>query len=301
MADDKKNYLIFQCYGNTSILMECAFALLSLQDLYGESLPSGLEIWIYTDNPDWFRSFKECRLPLNFRQIDAETIKSWRGKIDFTHRLKIELLRDFSQNHTGNLLYCDSDVVFQRRLEPIFSNIGGGELYMHTMEGQIGKSSSPVLKKLNKHFAGRKAANDILISEFAMWNAGVLGFCTAYKHLLEEALQFTDTEYPVYPKHIVEQFAFSLFFQQQKQIKSAEHTIIHYWNLKELRSILNSFFNYFKTASWPELVQYHRLINVPVLMQEKANFYKNRSIKHKLLKQNWTPSLPDWERKLTEM
>jgi hypothetical protein len=128
-----------------------------------------------------------------------------------------------------------------------------------------------------------------------MWNAGVLGFSTDHAYLLEDVLAFTDFVYPRFPKHVVEQFAFSLYFQNTSQIHTAHTHIYHYWNLKELRPILLSFFRFFHTNDWDSLVQYSQLIQLPEYLQQKANFYSNRSVIDKLVKKKWLPNIPEWE------
>ena len=132
------------------------------------------------------------------------------------------------------------------------------------------------------------------INELAMWNAGILGFSTKDKSMLDDVLTFTDKHYPKFPKHIVEQFAFSVRFQQTGAIKAASPYIIHYWNMKEVRLLLASFFATFKDRPWNELVRLVDLIQLPVLMQEKVNFLHNRSIMDKLKKMQWQPTIPDW-------
>ena len=58
---------------------------------------------------------------------------------------------------------------------------------------------------------------------------------------------------------------------------------------------------YFKNSEWNELVKYSTLIDVNVLMQEKMNFYSNRSIIAKIQKKHWLPILPDWENLLKQL
>jgi len=291
------NYIVFQCYGNESVFQECANALLSLSRVYEGGGPAGLEVWIYTDNAAWFQGFRDCPLPLHYRKIEQPTLKAWRGQIDFVHRVKIEALRDFARYRTGNILYADTDVVFTSPIEPVMTAIATGKQYMHVMEGKINDEGNPVLKKLNHHLkADRlKHTNGVLLNEFAMWNAGVLGFNTRFAGELDKILAFTDKMYPQFQKHVVEQFAFSVFFQAAGKVKTAAPYLIHYWNLKDVRPLLAEFFKRFKAKPWKELVLLSALIQMPVLMQEKAGFYQNRSIADKLLKKKWAPKMPDWD------
>jgi len=290
-------YIVFQAYGNQDILNECTFALLSLCDRHNKSALNELEICIYTDRPDYFESFRGCPLNIEYRGVNPTLIKEWRGSIDFVHRVKIEVLRDFTQSHKGSILYLDTDVCFARPLTEIFHKIRDGKLYMHVMEGYVHHSENVLFQKLSRFITTTTiAVNNETVdipANVTMWNAGVLGFNSKYAHLLEHVLQFTDIVYKQFPKHVVEQFAFSLYFQKM-HLSTAHTHIYHYWNLKELRPLLNSFFDYFKDKNWEELVHMSRLIQLPDYMQQKANFYYNRSTAEKLFKKKWLPKNPDW-------
>ena len=173
-------------------------------------------IGIYTDQPQYFEALKHG-LNIEYKTINAERLKQWRGAIDFVHRVKIELLRDYVKDHQGNILYLDTDIVFAKSVQDIFQKIAEGKLYMHIMEDVVHNSENIVFKKLSKflrnHSTESLKEGLIIPQDVTMWNAGVLGFSTHYSYLLEEVLAFTDLVYPKFPKHVVEQFAFSLYFQ----------------------------------------------------------------------------------------
>ena len=289
-------YIVYQCYGNEGIFYECAYSLLSLSRLYTPDELSNVQIWIYTDKPEWFQSFKDCALPLHFRQIDQATIQEWKGKINFVHRVKIALLQDLCNDKKGDVLYVDTDTVFTHRIDKMWHDINAGKLYMHVAEGKVSDEPNPVLKKLNAYLHGSAAPKGKAkpLYDLQMWNAGVLGFSTQHKELLNEVMQFTDAVYPQFPKHIVEQFAFSVSFQQTATVHAATPYLLHYWNLKEARSALAGFFQHFKNSSWADLVAYSRLLQMHVLMQEKVNFLHNRSIVDKLMKKKWQPASYNW-------
>lgn len=286
-------YIVMQCYGNEGVFLESAWAFLSLSRLYPNAadLP---EIWLYTDNPQWFSRFQDCKLPLKFRQIDQALIQQWRGAINFVHRVKIEVLRDFCDSHQGNVLYLDTDVVFTHRIEELWKGVQAGNLYMHVMESVVSSEANPVTRKLNAHLKANSYLPGPPINDMPMWNAGVLGFHTSKKHLLGDVLQLTDTLYAGFPKHIAEQFAFSVVFGRSNSIKSTAPFLLHYWNLKEVRTLIHSFFSYFNNSTWDTLIRYSALIQMHVLMQEKMNFYYNRSIAGKIKKQLWQPPVINW-------
>lgn len=290
------NYIVFQCYGNEAIFHECAFALLSLSFILEAEPQLVPEVWIYTDKPGWFSKFSDCPLQLRFRQIDKETLQKWRGAINFVHRVKIEILLDFTTICKGNILYADTDVIFTAPISAFFEAIEKGHLFMHTPEGRVCDKGNPVISKLYAYLVSgiRKKSNGKELSKLYMWNAGVLGFHSGFAGLLSEVLNFTDEEYPDFPRHIVEQFAFSIFFSGQGALSPASPYLVHYWNLKEVRPLLAAFFLKSGTDNWGSLQQKSRLLQMPVLMQEKGNFYQNRSMLAKLRKEKWEPVNNYW-------
>ncbi len=301
------SYLIFQAYGPEYILRECMYALLRFSHVHNTEMPDDLEIWIYTDQEDWFRRhFPDCPLPLHFREIDDTLIRQWRGEINFVHRLKIEVLRDFCQGHSGNVIYLDTDTYFLASIGNIFENIRNGALYMHVQESILSQEVNPMMRKLNRFLKKNepliiKGKQVHIPADIAMWNAGMLGFHTGHAPLLEEISQFTDEVYRIFPKHVVEQFAFSFYFQQTGNVKSSAAHIFHYWNFKEMRAYLKSFFAHFSAASWTDLARYSTLIQPQVQLQEMIGFYRARNGWEKMRRKSWEPVMPDWDLLLKQM
>jgi hypothetical protein len=301
MSIPANSYIVFQAYGNVGILQECALAMLSLCRQHTREDLAGTEIWIYTDNPDFFVSFKGCWLNLKYRQLDSAKLAKWRGPIDFVHRVKIAMLQDFVKDKEGQVLYLDTDVYFLGPVTGVFQNIADGKRYMHTKEGPVHGSDNVVFRKLSQFIKSRgnelqTGSSPIPIPEdTTMWNAGVLGFLSKHGTLLNRVLEFTDSVYQEYSKHIVEQYAFSIYFSKDGTILPADTVIFHYWNLKELRAVLKSFFEHFSYSSWDELVRYSKMIDPVALVQKKQSFRKKRSLVAKLLKRKWIPPSPDWD------
>lgn len=286
--------LLMQAYGPEEALRTCLLALLSLSK---QHTPADCpRVVVYTDKPEWFEQW-HCPLPLRFRVMDAGTIKAWRGDIDFVHRVKIEVLRDFAKEYSGAVLYTDTDVLFLQSLSPLLARISAGELFMHVSEGALADDGSPMIAKLRRFLSKTALPADVSPTPpgAMMWNAGVLGFHTDYKDLLDEVLHFTDRIYPLFPKHIVEQFAFSLAFTGRGQVHNVFDYIFHYWIIKEHRGIVASFFAYFRGRPWEELVRLSALIQIPELIQQKTSFFINRSVAGKVRQLKWVPPVPDWD------
>lgn len=301
------SFIVFQAYGNESILQECLFALLSISKQHTAAELASVEICIYTDQEKWFQDkCKGSNLPLRFRTINGDDIKKWRGEIDFVHRVKIEVLRDMAKTVSGAILYLDTDVWFLNPVTQMLQGIQGGKLYMHIQESVVKDDGNPVFAKLHKFLVKNNPlqvnGKPLHVStDSVMWNAGVLGFHTKYAYLLDEVLRFTDDVYKQFPKHVVEQFAFSYYFQNTSFIHSAAREIFHYWHFKEMRVYLSSFFQYFKDSSWNDLVKHTELIQWHAPMQDKCSFYQNRNGWNKMRRKRWIPVVPDWKTLLQQM
>jgi len=290
---ERPYHIVMQAYGNEGVLQECIFALLSFSKFHTPEECARVHFHIYTDQPEWFQQYADCPLQLSFRTISKQDLKQWRGAIDFVHRVKIEVLRDFVKHHTGAVLYLDCDVHFLKPVLPLLQRIAAGELFMHVAESRLSDRENRMMKKLHDFFKKKQQVYNVDLDSM-MWNAGVLGFTTDQALLLDEVLSFTDKAYAQYPKHVIEQFAFSYYFQQAGKIHSTTATVFHYWILAEAKSVLHSFFNHFKGQSWVSLLRYSELIQHHVIVQQKTSFFINRSLHGKIKKERWHPVIPDW-------
>ena len=232
--------LLLQAYGAQPIFDECIYAVLSLVRHYetaGRGLPC--TVVIYTDRPDALRPY----LPeaVLYETLTAATIQEWRGAANFVHRVKIMMLLDYAhRNPATAILYADTDTVVERDLEPLFALIESGTYLVHTDEGRIDGGSNLLFKKLTKFL--RKNPHFGIPPSTMMYNAGVLGLRGTDIPLLERVLNLTDTLYDAYPKHVMEQMAFSLVLQQSGVVATTDDSIYHYWNFKEFRPIAAAFF-----------------------------------------------------------
>lgn len=267
-------YLLYQAYGNMAIIQEALYSILSFYRLHPNT--EDVQVIVYTDTVDPFNELFAGK-GLQCIAVSAEQIKEWKGEINFVHRLKIKVLQDFFRRYKGDVIYLDSDTCFTQPIDVLWQSIAGGKLLMHTREGKVSDRINPVFKKL----ADFLSSNVILLkdggrisipSSTDMWNAGVLGLTASHQALLDKVLLLTDSMYPVYPKHIVEQFAFSYYFQQEAEVLPAESCIYHYWNFKEFRSVLADFFEHYKGEGIDAMLKGMQKIEPMRLSKAKAKF-----------------------------
>lgn len=299
-----RKYIVYQAYGSEAILNEALYSMLSFYKIYGENY-RGIALVVYTDNPLHFESVlgKER---IECRSLSADQVKQWRGAIDFVHRVKIETLIDFTSDmQDDQVLYLDSDIVFLKPVDELFDKIKQGLFVMHEFEGKLNASKFPLIVKMGKFIKGhQKELNakgfDVPV-DTGVWNAGVIGFEASRKSLLTKVLCFTDVFFTLYPKHIAEQFGFSLYLSKQDVVFNSSEYLFHYWSFKEFRGILHDFFQYHKTMGHDleKLLQEMDYISPIKLGEPKRNYDKMHWLPkafRKLKKNRWEmPVYKYWE------
>lgn len=281
------NAILYQAYGGMDFINECRYSLLKYLQVYNLKPPANTGIFIYTDQPHQFSDFLPFISKLELIPVTGDTVKKWRGKNDFVHRFKIEMMIDFFNGNDANLLYCDTDTYAINPLDEIFVDIEHGSFYMHEFEGIVDKQKFPSFRKWDKFlsettidYAGKQVE---FSRNIQMFNAGVVGLPSKQKEILKDVLALTDSVYEKFPRHIAEQFAFSYCLQKNGIIKPSHHLLSHYWNLKEFRHFLKTFFLKNGEESIPNLVKKVHHIDALTIMKHKTSF-KNLPFMQRLLK-----------------
>lgn len=280
-------YVLFQAYGNQEILAECRLAL---QQLLQHNDAGDMTLVLYTDDPACFgEELKFFNNPI-IEILTPELIKTWRGEIDFVHRVKVKILQHFYNSHSGSVVYCDTDTYCLQSIASLFQHVENGAVYMHTNEGVVNDTNNHALRKWRRFLTKNnevhgKSLDDV--AGMAMWNAGVIGLHSNKATLLKEVLDITDGIYPVFPKHTVEQFAFSYVFQKNGAITAADNFIFHYWDLKEYRIVLNEFYKSNPGISLQEITKKMAPFLPGPIMKDKMA-YKNLPLFKKIITKKWS-------------
>jgi hypothetical protein len=272
------NYIIYQAHGHLDFYNEALYSIISFYKFHPNT---DIKIAIYTDNIPFFENY----LPKEviYIPINAEQIKEWKGQINFIHRVKINIIQDFTAKFSGNYLYLDTDTYFTACIDAVFKNIASNALYLEKYEGDLFESKSRTMKpiaaffKNNSAFKTAKDSNPIsVLPPFSMWNAGAIGFNSNYIHLLDKVMVLTDALYPKLELHIIEQFSFCYYFQKSSPPLVTVDCIEHYWAFKEFRPILNEFFLFNKEKDLNSLISKIDNIN-PVYLSKEKRDYKTKS------------------------
>jgi hypothetical protein len=239
------NWVVLQVYGKKDIFLEARFLLVSA---YGQLMAdAGCKVLIYTDNAAEIASWGFHTEKVFTKMLTPELIAAWKGKQDFVHRLKIEMLRDAAASlKPEKMLYLDSDMMLRGDLALLWSQIEPAKAVMHEDEGVLSKRANPIMRKMHRFVQESPFlvhGNSIKVDvETTMRNAGVIGLHKADFSLLDEVLALTDAMYALYPKHVIEQLAFSFVLGSNLQVYDSSPDFLHYWYAKELRQWLDRFF-----------------------------------------------------------
>lgn len=278
------NYLVYLAYGGEDYYNEALYSLLSY---YKHHEPGENRILLYTDSTAFFSS----QLPddIIYTELTAEKIKEWKGSINFVHRVKIKVLQDAASRFEGNFLYLDTDTCFTRNCNKLFDKISAGELVFDRCEGSLIDNPGGIARKMRKllktgnSFTIPSETEPVVIDEtFTPWNAGIIGFNSGSAEVLHKVEELTDVLYTKKQLFVMEQIAFSYFFQKIRTPVAAESYIHHYWYFKEFRSILQDFFGYHKNKLFLQLKG--EINNVdPQILSSGKRAYKKMSFWQKQL------------------
>jgi hypothetical protein len=263
------NYLIYQAYGSPAILNEALFSILSYL-----RQPAGATVLVYTDDPAHFQAVLGELAGVAYVHIEPAQWRAWRGDIDFVHRVKIMVLQHAAAHYTGNLLYVDTDTIFVQAPAEIFSQLSLGQRFMHLSEGRLDNGNS-LNRKINRVLqagGGPALVGGPIAPTTRMYNAGVLGLRSTDAPLLAEVLALTEQLYRRYPKHVMEQLAFSVVWARQGPVHEAAPWVYHYWNLKEIRPALAALLTPSPGRTLAAWQAHVAQLHVPALAEGKARF-----------------------------
>jgi hypothetical protein len=260
------HYLIYQAYGSPDILNEALLSILSYL-----RQPAGATVLVYTDNPAHFQAVLGDARGVTYVFIEPTQWQAWRGEIDFVHRVKIKVLQHAAMHYSGQLLYVDTDTIFTQSVVPVFAALAQGERFMHLSEGRLG-DGNPLNRKINKALQRASNGPSLIGPQTRMYNAGVLGLRSLDAPLLAEVLALTEQLYRLYPKHVMEQLAFSVVWARSGLVREAAPWVYHYWNLKEIRPVLASLFTLRPGSTLANWQARATRLDVPALAEGKAQF-----------------------------
>jgi hypothetical protein len=278
------NSLIYLAHGPAELRAEAFYSLLSYYKVAAEPV----QILIYTDAPQAFIQVLGERAEIIYPAVTAAQWQEWRGSSNKVFMLKIGVLTHAATHYPGNLLFVDTDTIWQRDPAPLFPLISQGQLIMHVIEERM-STGNVLSRKVYKHLkdqtftAGKRQIR--LTPETLLYNSGVLGFPSSMAAEMPAIMSLADQFFAAYDKHIMEQLAFSIYFHLSGPVAEAAPYILHYWNLKAARPYLARVFEKYAGQPLDELYQRATALDLAGL-HEAELAYRN---------------LPGWHRTLLKL
>lgn len=193
--------------------------------------PAESEFCIVTDRPELFGWFGDR---LRILAVDAETLRTWRGRHDFFWRVELMAVLHAAAQGPANIVYHDSDVLMRRDLADLCAALVEGDVFMHEWEYDVATARRAGQRRLWRLVAGRKIDSGTVAAPCPMWNAGVIAVGAGHHHLLDRAVRILDQLMDDGVEHtLVEQLAITLAFGATGRLREARPWMDHFWANKE--------------------------------------------------------------------
>jgi hypothetical protein len=115
------DYLLYHA-GTTDEVNACAYSLVRYLDIYNVKPPANHALVIYTSKPAMLEAYGTFFSSFELREIGNKDSGMVMDKLD--------TIRDFSAQCTDNILFLDTNTYPRKELEPLFSEIGRGSLFL---------------------------------------------------------------------------------------------------------------------------------------------------------------------------
>lgn len=236
--------LVYLAYGNVTEYRRAVFSILSFR-AWNTDLGNSVRIILYTDAPDYFRSFFADD-EIEYYLLNPQLLIEMSGPDNFNHRIKVKIISlTFEKYPDLDLLFIDSDTFFMTRAEVLFKKLDVRQSFMHIREYPLAKAVENFSAFNQGHFPialiDYISKNDFEVAGQKMhftpddynWNAGVLGLSSNFGTHMSDVLKLTDQLYAHTKWFVCEQLAFSFTLQRLTEIQPANNFIYHYWGKRQ--------------------------------------------------------------------
>lgn len=217
--------IVYLSHGGKKYYDQTRFSILTLLHLLSKNQCNDVRIVVYTDYLSSVPQHEWVQIIL----LGKEQIQSYRGRFDYTHRIKIKVLQRATQELGTDLLYVDCDTRWLQLPHDIFDAIRSGGACMHTHEGDMGQDffAACIQYKTQLHDLGV-----LDITKSSMWNAGAIGVPSGATDFFDTALAVSDFLFTrVKAKNWIEQLAISLAAHNRYELHALGDDVLHhYWN-----------------------------------------------------------------------
>jgi hypothetical protein len=233
-TQENQAFVVYLSHGSQKFYDQTMFSVMTLLWLLIQNQRDDIRIVVYTDRAD-----KAPQHPLvQVVEIAPETLKSYRGRFDYVHRIKHCVLLRASQELPGPMLYVDCDTrwlaIPDQALALLRQDKGSAmpPCCMHEIDGQFNETHFPDYHRYLTQCASELKEQGIVhLDRIVNWNAGAIGLGQGQTAFFEDALRLSDFLFTrVKPRNWVEQLAWSVVGCDRYQMFALGDCLHHYWN-----------------------------------------------------------------------
>ena len=237
---------------------------------------------VVTDSPGVYTNLKPY---INLIEVDAATLKKWKGEHDFFWRIKIKAIEMLCSMYKDEpVVYLDSDTFLYRDLDEVHNGLIQGRAYMHEHEGSLSKAKSKTEKKMWSQVADVAYGDLKIKASHGMWNAGVVATpnkkdnqeCLLALRVCDEMCKQGVTT------RLIEQFALSVALSEMYGLYEAKGAIAHYWSNKESwNTFIQNFFllSAFNAFTLEQQIQHIKDLDITTLAVKSKKKNTNHRMK----------------------
>jgi hypothetical protein len=280
VSAEMNKLIVGQSFSRESEYRRCIFSFLTAATHLGKK-KADVTFLLFTDHPAFFENWFQG-LNIQYVELNGEKMKSFRGEIDFLHRMKIASIEEaFKLFPEHTLLYVDSDTFFLDDAMKCFDRVSTDTALMHMKEYEFSflktllaphwKTFQDFYRLISTSTFQLTNGKSVRVQDSdESWNAGVICLHPSQKHFLDDVYVLTDQFFPPTQHHASEQFAFSIILQKRVELLPCQDVIYHYWYRVKKR-VMDEF-----------------LSGHAFLAMERADLYQKIKVLSKIL-----PSLPN--------
>ncbi len=226
-------YIVYLSHGSQKFYDQTMFSVMTLLWRLLENHRDDIRIVIYTDRADQAPKHPWVQVV----EIDRDTLKTYRGRFDYVHRIKHCILLRASRELDGPMLYVDCDTRWLAIPDQALNTLRAGHMAatpcccMHEIDGAFAPTHFPDYHRYLNECAHELRAQGIQHPQRVLnWNAGAIGLPQGQTAFFEDALRLSDFLFTrVKPRNWVEQLAWSMVGCERYQMFALGDDLHHYW------------------------------------------------------------------------
>jgi hypothetical protein len=279
-----QNYLVYKA-DTADEINECSYSLLKYLAAYNLKPPVHQSVVIYTRHPALLESYASYFHSFEFREPEK------------TQVTRLTTLAGFFREYRGNVLYLDTNTYPVCQLESVFAEISRGIPHVLRWNPILPRKSTNAKDLKTIQVQGKAVTFNPM--ELDKWNDSVIGISGDPGAWLDEVLVRSIEASAQLPPALAEKWAFHDYLGGRQAVKTADHAIAQYDDLREFRNLLRKFFTKYQEESVPNQLKLIQNFDAAIIQEQKRDFQKlplYRKLLKRITGKHW--SIEEYARKV---